>query len=147
MPFYEYSCGSCGHELEALQRLSAEPLVDCPVCGAAALRKKVSAAAFRLKGTGWYETDFKDSGKPKTEGDDKTDGNKDSKADGKHDDKADGKKEAATDASSAKSSDSATDGGKSTASSPTDSDKSSGKTQGTSAKKDSGSTSASAGTD
>ena len=139
MPFYEYSCESCGHELEALQRLSAEPLVDCPACGAAALRKKVSAAAFRLKGTGWYETDFKDSGKPKTEGDDKTDGNKDSKADGKQ--------EAATDDSSAKSSDSATDGGKSTASSPTDSDKSSGKPQGTSAKKDSGSTSASTGTD
>ena len=139
MPFYEYSCGSCGHELEALQRLSAEPLVDCPACGAAALRKKVSAAAFRLKGTGWYETDFKDSGKPKTEGDDKTDGNKDSKADSKQ--------EAATDDSSAKSSDSATDGGKSTASSPADSDKSSGKSQGTSAKKDSDSTSASAGTD
>ena len=139
MPFYEYSCESCGHELEALQRLSAEPLVDCPACGAAALRKKVSAAAFRLKGTGWYETDFKDSGKPKTEGDDKTDGNKDSKADSKQ--------EAATDDSSAKSSDSATDGGKSTASSPADSDKSSGKSQGTSVKKDSGSTSASAGTD
>ena len=139
MPFYEYSCESCGHELEALQRLSAEPLVDCPACGAAALRKKVSAAAFRLKGTGWYETDFKDSGKPKTEGDDKTDGNKDSKADGK--------KEAATDDSSPKSSDSATDGGKSTASSPADGDKSSGKSQGTSAKKDSGSTSASTGTD
>ena len=139
MPFYEYSCESCGHELDALQRLSAEPLVDCPACGAAALRKKVSAAAFRLKGTGWYETDFKDSGKPKTEGDDKTDGNKDSKADGKQ--------EAATDDSSAKSSDSATDGGKSTASSPTDSDKSSGKSQGTSAKKDSDSTSASTGTD
>ena len=139
MPFYEYSCESCGHELEALQRLSAEPLVDCPACGAAALRKKVSAAAFRLKGTGWYETDFKDSGKPKTEGDDKTDGNKDSKADGKQ--------EAATDDSSAKSSDSATDGGKSTASSPADSDKSSGKSQGTSAKKDSDTTSASTGTD
>ena len=139
MPFYEYSCESCGHELEALQRLSAEPLVDCPACGAAALRKKVSAAAFRLKGTGWYETDFKDSGKPKTEGDDKTDGNKDSKADSKQ--------EAATDDSSAKSSDSATDGGKSTASSPADSDKSSGKSQGTSAKKDSDSTSASTGTD
>ena len=139
MPFYEYSCGTCGHELEALQRLSAEPLVDCPACGAAALRKKVSAAAFRLKGTGWYETDFKDSGKSKTDGDDKTDGKKDSKADGKQ--------EAATDDSSAKSSDSATDGGKSTASSPADSDKSSGKSQGTSAKKDSGSTSASAGTD
>ena len=139
MPFYEYSCESCGHGLEALQRLSAEPLVDCPACGAAALRKKVSVAAFRLKGTGWYETDFKDNGKSKTEGDDTTDGKKDSKADGKQG--------AATDDSSAKSSDSATDGGKSTASSPADSDKSSGKSQGTSAKKDSDSSSASAGTD
>jgi len=139
MPFYEYSCESCGHELEALQRLSAEPLVDCPACGAAALRKKVSAAAFRLKGTGWYETDFKDSGKPKTEGDDKTDG--------KQDGKVDGKQEAVTGDSSTKSSNSATDGGKSTASSPADSDKSSGKAQGTPAKKDGGSTSASTGTD
>ena len=147
MPFYEYSCESCGHGLEALQRLSAEPLVDCPACGAAALRKKVSAAAFRLKGTGWYETDFKDSGKPKTEGDDKADGKKDSTADGKKDGKADGKQETATGDSSAKSSNSTIDGGKSTASSPADSDKSSGKSQGTSAKKDGGSTSASTGTD
>ena len=139
MPFYEYSCESCGHELEVLQRLSAEPLVDCPTCGAAALRKKVSAAAFRLKGTGWYETDFKDSGKPKTEGDDKTDGKKDGKADGKQ--------EAATGDSSAKSSNSETEGGKPTASSSADSGKSSGKSQGTPAKKDGGSTSASTGID
>ena len=64
MPIYEYSCQDCGKQLEALQKISDEPLVDCPACGAAALKKKVSAAAFRLKGGGWYETDFK-TGKKK----------------------------------------------------------------------------------
>jgi putative FmdB family regulatory protein len=65
MPIYEYVCDQCGRDLEALQKITEEPLVYCPECGEAALRKKVSAAAFRLKGTGWYETDFKDSGKEK----------------------------------------------------------------------------------
>ena len=65
MPIYEYACDQCGHYLEALQKLSDEPLVFCPECGDAALRKQVSAAAFRLKGTGWYETDFKNSDKKK----------------------------------------------------------------------------------
>ena len=65
MPIYEYVCDQCGHHLEALQKISEEPLIYCPECGEAALRKKVSAAAFRLKGTGWYETDFKDGGKEK----------------------------------------------------------------------------------
>ena len=65
MPIYEYVCDQCGHYLEALQKLSDEPLVFCPECGDAALRKQVSAAAFRLKGTGWYETDFKNSDKKK----------------------------------------------------------------------------------
>tara|TARA_B100000530_G_C15852147_1_gene445762 strand:+ start:83 stop:454 length:372 start_codon:yes stop_codon:yes gene_type:complete len=65
MPIYEYVCDNCGHYLEALQKLSDEPLVFCPECGHAALRKQVSAAAFRLKGTGWYETDFKNSDKKK----------------------------------------------------------------------------------
>jgi putative FmdB family regulatory protein len=59
MPFYEYRCEACGHELEALQKVSDEPLVDCPECGRPALRKLMSAAGFRLKGGGWYETDFK----------------------------------------------------------------------------------------
>jgi putative FmdB family regulatory protein len=59
MPIYEYQCSECGHELEKLQKLSDPPLTDCPVCGKAALRKRVSAAGFRLKGGGWYETDFK----------------------------------------------------------------------------------------
>ena len=65
MPIYEYVCDKCSHHLEALQKLSDEPLVFCPECGEAALRKQVSAAAFRLKGTGWYETDFKNSDKKK----------------------------------------------------------------------------------
>jgi len=63
MPIYEYQCQSCGHRLEKLQRLSDAPLTDCPDCHAAALRRLVSAAAFRLKGSGWYETDFKKDGK------------------------------------------------------------------------------------
>lgn len=65
MPIYEYMCTneSCGHQLEALQKLSDEPLVFCPACGESTLKKKISAAGFRLKGTGWYETDFKNNGK------------------------------------------------------------------------------------
>ena len=63
MPFYEYRCGDCGHELEAMQKMSAAPLTDCPECGNSALIKLISAAGFRLKGGGWYETDFKNSGK------------------------------------------------------------------------------------
>jgi putative FmdB family regulatory protein len=59
MPFYEYRCEACGHELEALQKVSDDPLVDCPECGRPALKKLLSAAGFRLKGGGWYETDFK----------------------------------------------------------------------------------------
>ncbi len=63
MPIYEYRCEACQHELEALQKISDEPLVVCPKCNAPALRKQVSAAGFRLKGGGWYETDFKSGGK------------------------------------------------------------------------------------
>ena len=59
MPIYEYQCKACNKELEALQKISDAPLQDCPECGEASLKKKVSAAAFRLKGGGWYETDFK----------------------------------------------------------------------------------------
>ena len=65
MPIYEYECGQCDHHLEALQKISEAPLVYCPECGEAGLRKQVSAAAFRLKGTGWYETDFKNDKKEK----------------------------------------------------------------------------------
>jgi putative FmdB family regulatory protein len=64
MPIYEYQCGDCQHEFEALQKIADAPLTDCPKCGQVSLVKKVSAAGFRLAGSGWYETDFK-SGKKK----------------------------------------------------------------------------------
>ena len=63
MPIYEYQCQACGHELEAMQKMSDAPLTDCPECGKPALKKLISAAGFRLKGGGWYETDFKGSKK------------------------------------------------------------------------------------
>ncbi len=63
MPIYEYQCNQCGHELESLQKISDPPLTDCPECGEASLQKKISAAGFRLKGSGWYETDFKSGSK------------------------------------------------------------------------------------
>ena len=62
MPIYEYQCKACGHEQEVLQKMNAEPLIHCPACNKPELMKKISAAGFRLKGNGWYETDFK-SGK------------------------------------------------------------------------------------
>jgi putative FmdB family regulatory protein len=64
MPIYEYRCAACGHELEALQRLADSPLKDCPSCGQSRLHKLVSAAGFRLKGSGWYATDFKHRSQP-----------------------------------------------------------------------------------
>ena len=71
MPIYEYQCNACGHQLEALQKLGAEPLIICPTCNAAELKKKISAAGFRLKGAGWYETDFKSGAKKNVAGDSK----------------------------------------------------------------------------
>jgi putative FmdB family regulatory protein len=59
MPIYEYRCFACGHHLEALQKMSEGPLRKCPDCGKSQLRRLVSASRFRLKGSGWYETDFK----------------------------------------------------------------------------------------
>ena len=59
MPFYEYQCSSCGHRHEELQKISDGPLRKCPDCERNTLKRLVSAPAFRLKGGGWYETDFK----------------------------------------------------------------------------------------
>lgn len=59
MPIYEYACKSCGHVFDALQKMNDDPLTDCPDCGKRDLKKLLSAPNFRLKGSGWYETDFK----------------------------------------------------------------------------------------
>lgn len=64
MPIYEYVCKSCGYEQDVLQKISDSPLTDCPKCAEPEFTKLVSAAGFRLKGSGWYETDFK-TGKKK----------------------------------------------------------------------------------
>lgn len=68
MPIYEYQCQACGHEHEALQKLGAAPLLHCPACSKPELMKKISAAGFRLKGGGWYETDFKGGAKKNVAG-------------------------------------------------------------------------------
>lgn len=69
MPIYEYQCKNCGHALEKLQKMSDDPLKDCPECQRPELVKKVSAAGFRLSGSGWYETDFKTGNKKNLAGD------------------------------------------------------------------------------
>jgi putative FmdB family regulatory protein len=72
MPIYEYQCSSCGHHLEAFQKMTETPLTECPACHQSSLAKLVSAAGFQLKGTGWYATDFKDKGKkPEVKGEEK----------------------------------------------------------------------------
>ncbi len=62
MPIYEYQCTQCGHQLEIIQKIDEPPCSECPECKQSTLLKKVSAAGFQLKGTGWYVTDFKGSG-------------------------------------------------------------------------------------
>ena len=67
MPIYEYRCSECGQDHEVLQKVSEPPLTECPACGKPALQKQLSAAGFHLKGSGWYATDFKGSGKKPVE--------------------------------------------------------------------------------
>ena len=79
MPIYEYRCSACGHEDEFLQKVSDAPLTECPKCKQSAFVKKISAAGFQLKGSGWYVTDFRGGGsKPAT----KDGGSSETKADG-----------------------------------------------------------------
>ena len=118
MPFYEYQCEACGHHHEAMQKMSDAPLKKCPSCGKSRLRRLISAPVFRLKGSGWYETDFKsdkeskrnlhgEDAKPdKAEGGDqkapatpaKADAGTESKADAKAESKAESKPDAKADA-------------------------------------------------
>jgi len=90
MPIYAYRCASCGHQLDALQKISEPALVDCPACGAAALAKQVTAAGFQLKGSGWYQTDFRSGSKPAA-ADTKPDGKADAKAEPSSDAKSEAK--------------------------------------------------------
>ena len=64
MPIYAYRCERCGHELDALQKIREPVLTDCPACGEASLQKKLTAPGFQLKGSGWYQTDFRGGAKP-----------------------------------------------------------------------------------
>ena len=92
MPIYAYKCSSCGHAKDVLQKISADPLTVCPVCGSATFTKQLTAPGFQLKGSGWYVTDFRDG--KKSGGDAKAD---ETKSDGKTDDKPETKTETKTD--------------------------------------------------
>ena len=92
MPIYGYACKNCEHTLDALQKMADDPLVDCPECGEPTLKRQLSAPRFRLKGKGWYETDFKKDNqrniageKDASKADKKTDDKKDKKSDKKSD--------------------------------------------------------------
>jgi putative FmdB family regulatory protein len=102
MPFYEYKCDNCGHHEEALQKISDKPLKKCPQCGKNALKKQMSAPLFRLKGSGWYETDFKSDKENKRNlaGAEKEEAKSEAKTETKPDAKPDAKTDAKTDAKS-----------------------------------------------
>jgi putative FmdB family regulatory protein len=92
MPIYEYQCGECDHVFDALQKMSDDPLTDCPDCGQPELRKLVSAPNFRLKGKGWYETDFKDKNQRNLASDGKAADKSSSKSSDKSSDKSSGER-------------------------------------------------------
>jgi len=115
MPIYEYQCDACGHHLEALRKISDKPLKKCPECGKPRLKRLLSAPMFLLKGSGWYETDFKtdketqrnladrpDKEEAKAEPTDATqsDAKPDAKVDAKPEAKVDAKPEAKTETKS-----------------------------------------------
>jgi putative FmdB family regulatory protein len=94
MPFYEYECPHCGYDEEVLQKINDKPLTKCPSCGKKGLKKLMSAPVFRLKGSGWYETDFKGDKENKRNlaGADKDEPKAESKSEAKSDAKADAAK-------------------------------------------------------
>ena len=97
MPIYDYKCSNCGHELEVIQKISDDPKTLCPKCNTESLSKLISAPSFRLKGSGWYETDFKtgskkniaENGKSETKKKESNEQSSDSKADKKKEKKKD----------------------------------------------------------
>ncbi len=111
MPFYEYECPHCGYHDEVLQKINDAPLKKCPTCGKKGLRKLMSAPVFRLKGSGWYETDFKSDkeNKRNLHGADKEEAKSADKADSKADAKVDAAKSDASKPDAAKSDTAKTD--------------------------------------
>ncbi len=103
MPIYAYKCGSCGHSKDVLQKMSDAPLTVCPVCGAAAFSKQVTAAGFQLKGSGWYATDFKGGSTAAPATDAKTDGKAEPKSETKTESKTETKTESKTESKPAES--------------------------------------------
>jgi putative FmdB family regulatory protein len=95
MPIYEYRCDACGHQEEHLQKLSEPLIASCPACNKASYRKLLSAAGFQLKGSGWYATDFKSTGKKPADkkADSKTESAAETKADSKSETKTETKTE------------------------------------------------------
>ena len=91
MPIYEYRCSACAHQEEHLQKVSEKPLSKCPACGKKTYKKMLSAAGFQLKGSGWYATDFKSTGKKPAE----------KKADAKTETKTEAKSETKTETKTA----------------------------------------------
>lgn len=106
MPFYEYQCRACGAQVEVMQKMSDAPLRKCPECGRNMLTRLVSAPVFRLKGGGWYETDFKsdqdkkrnlvETDKAESKAEDKAEAKTEAKAESKAESKAEAKAEAKT---------------------------------------------------
>lgn len=96
MPIYEYVCNECGHDFEALQKMSDAPLRDCPACEKSALKKKISAPGFRLSGSGWYETDFKSGNQKNLSKGDSADKDSSAKSSDKTSAKTEGKKKSAS---------------------------------------------------
>jgi len=94
MPIYEYRCAECGFEEEYLQKMSEPPLTVCPKCGKPSFQKKLTAAGFQLKGSGWYATDFRGKGKPEA----KPEATSGAKGEGKSEGKTEGKSEAKSEA-------------------------------------------------
>ena len=97
MPFYEYECPHCGYDEEVLQKINDKPLTKCPTCGKKVLKKLMSAPVFRLKGSGWYETDFKGDKENKRNlaGADKDEPKSEAKTDTKSETKTEAKAETA----------------------------------------------------
>lgn len=98
MPFYEYQCKSCGAHHEAMQKMADAPLKKCPACGKSQLQRLISAPVFRLKGGGWYETDFKSDSEAKRNLADREDKGEKSDAEAKPEAKPEAKADATAEA-------------------------------------------------